>query len=102
MPWKLIFVILSIVVITCLIGFNLENKSNISLVFWEFEDVPVFMTMFCSFCVGILFSLPFSIGKIAAKNKEVKKWSSQLKMPKKKHEPEKKGTEQIEPPAKTE
>lgn len=59
MPWKLI---LSLIVMTLLIvfaGLNLDNKSNISFGFSEISDVPVFISLFFAFLLGIIVTVPF-------------------------------------------
>ncbi|MGL4982928.1 MAG: hypothetical protein ACRC4W_08790 [Treponemataceae bacterium] len=61
MPVKLIFFISVMVLITLFIGFNLDNKTDISAIFYEFKNIPVIVLMLGSFCAGILFSLPFLI-----------------------------------------
>ena len=43
--------------------FNLGNKSNVSLGFTVFEEIPIFLTAFLSFVLGLLFSLPFFLGR---------------------------------------
>ena len=47
------------------IVFNLEHKSDISFGFKTFKDIPVFLTCFSSFLLGMLFAVPFvlSFGK---------------------------------------
>jgi hypothetical protein len=39
--------------------FNLDKKCDISFGFTVIEDVPVFLTVFCSFVLGMLSTLPF-------------------------------------------
>ncbi|MFW5801340.1 MAG: LapA family protein [Spirochaeta sp.] len=45
------------------IGYNLENTADISVVFYTFEDVPIFFSMFGSFLIGVIIMLPFVFGK---------------------------------------
>ncbi|GAB6090931.1 hypothetical protein [Spirochaeta dissipatitropha] len=63
MPWRLISFILVLVLIMFFIGFNLENRSDISVVFHTFEDIPIFFSMFASFLIGVVLMLPFALGK---------------------------------------
>lgn len=86
MPWKLFSFIFSAAVVLCLVGFNLDNKTDVSLVFIVFHDVPVFMTMFCAFCAGVIFTLPFTFGRRVSKRNITPAYSKQPKMPKKKRE----------------
>jgi len=77
MPWRLIGTIAVLAVLLTFIGFNVENTCNLSLVFHTFENVPVYLTVFISFILGLLFSLPFFFlgrkpkkGKSAGKDKK--------------------------------
>ena len=63
MPWKLILFIIVIVFVAIFVGVNHANVCNISLIFTEFQQVPVYITILVSFIVGILIMLPFTIGK---------------------------------------
>ena len=65
----IIFIAFAVLVAT-FAGFNIGNKCNVSVIFYTFEDVSVFITIIVSFIVGFAVSLPFSFGKgrsIAAK-----------------------------------
>jgi hypothetical protein len=48
-------------VFLCFIGFNLENRCDISLGFFTFSQVPVFLTVFSAFILGLLLSLPLVV-----------------------------------------
>ena len=63
MPIKLILFLIIIVVVTVFAGFNISNVCNVSLVFYEFQNVPVFVTVLFSFVIGILVMLPFAFRK---------------------------------------
>jgi hypothetical protein len=39
--------------------FNLDKRCDISFGFTVIKDVPVFLTVFCSFVLGMLTTLPF-------------------------------------------
>ena len=41
------------------VGLNLENSSDVSLGFREFNSIPVFLIAFSSFVLGLLFALFF-------------------------------------------
>ena len=43
------------------IGFNLENRCDISFGFTKLSDVPVFLTAFASFVLGLLASVPIAV-----------------------------------------
>ena len=57
---KLLGTILSLVVLAFFIGFNLDNKCNVNVLFYTFQNVPVFITIIISFVVGVLFTMPFA------------------------------------------
>ena len=99
MPWRLIKLVLILLFAIIFAAFNIDNRCDVSLVFVSFKNVPVFVTMFVAFCIGILFVLPFTIGRdsavkkaqeAAAEVEELKAqkamWLRQRKMPKNKHE----------------
>ena len=68
MPWRLIQIIITFAIFILLVAFNLGNKCNVSIGFYTFKDVPVFLTAFSAFVLGMLCSLPFVIkGKIKRK-----------------------------------
>lgn len=59
-PWKLIVVLVIAVMLALFIGFNLENKCEISFVFVRLDSVPVYMTILISFAAGLVAALPFA------------------------------------------
>lgn len=72
MPVKLIVFILTLVVIVSFIGFNIENKSDITLFPVEngtLKDVPIFMSFFVMYVIGVLSVIPFFIAKQSTKKK---------------------------------
>ncbi len=70
MPWKMILVIVIIFLVGIFAGFNL-NVTNISIGFYVFENVPVFLGLIISFIIGAGMMLPFTIRrKIKRKKKE--------------------------------
>ena len=74
---NLISIIIGIVFIAFFAGFNLDNKCDVSLVFYTFKNIPVFFTILVSFAIGMLSSLPFAL---IHRNKKAKK----IKEPKEK------------------
>ncbi len=69
MPFKLFMLILLVVIITLFAGFNIQNTCDVSFVFHEFKNVPVFVTVLFSFAAGCIAVLPFTFRK---KKKEKK------------------------------
>ena len=63
MPIKLIGTIILLILVTIFAGVNLDNKCDITFVFYTFRDVPVFMTVIISFAVGLVLMLPFTFGR---------------------------------------
>jgi uncharacterized integral membrane protein len=62
MLWRLILFVIAFALLLIFITFNLENRCDIN--FWKgkgFTDVPVFVSVFFSFFLGFLCSLPFII-----------------------------------------
>ena len=70
MPWRLIMLIVIIAVLLSFIGFNLSNTCDISLGFKTFHSVPVYLTIFGSFLLGMICSLPFIIFGSLKKEKQ--------------------------------
>ncbi len=69
----LITTIVVAVVIAFFTGFNLDNRCNVNLLFYTFQNVPVFVTILISFVAGIVVALPFSFSRgkrVAAKKIE--------------------------------
>ena len=60
---RLVAFIIIFALFLAFIIFNLDNKSDVSFGFATFRDTPVFLTAFSSFVLGMLFSLPFTLGK---------------------------------------
>ena len=63
--WRLIAFIIIFAVFLAFIVFNLENKCDVSFGLVSFEGIPVFLTAFFSFVLGMCFAVPFvlSFGK---------------------------------------
>ncbi len=70
MPGKLFYFLTVLIVIIVFMAVNLNNSCDISVVFYHFKDVPIFLSMMFSFVLGILASLPFLFG--SGKKKEKK------------------------------
>jgi uncharacterized integral membrane protein len=91
MPWKLIAFILIIGLVVVFIGFNIENKSDISFGFAVIEDVPIFISLFTAFLLGAIVALPFTISKNRKSKSKLKKMKKEKKT--KKNTPEKNKTD---------
>ena len=67
MPIKLIGTIILLILVTIFAGVNLDNKCDITFVFYTFKDIPVFMTVIISFAIGAILMLPFTLGRKKSK-----------------------------------
>ena len=73
MPWRLIGIIVILAILLGFIGLNVGNTCDLSLGFKVFTGIPVYITVFASFMLGLLFSLPFFIfGTLKRKPKKEK------------------------------
>jgi len=81
MPWRFIIIIVVFAIFLVFISFNLneEHRCDISFIFFNIPDVPVFITIFASFVLGFFSALPFVL---LIKNK---KGSPEKEKKKKKH-----------------
>ncbi|MDR2535166.1 MAG: hypothetical protein LBD29_03930 [Treponema sp.] len=63
MPWRLVGFIIIFAVFLIFILSNLGNKCDISFINpeWTLKEVPVFLTVFGSFMVGLLSAIPLII-----------------------------------------
>jgi len=71
MPWRLIEFIILFAILFLFIIFNLENKCDINCGFIQLKDVPVFLTVFSSFFVGMFCTLPFIFASKARKKAKI-------------------------------
>ncbi|WP_407426786.1 hypothetical protein [Treponema sp.] len=67
MPVKLIGTIILLILVTIFAGVNLDNKCDITFIFYTFKDVPVFMTVIISFVIGVILMIPFTFGRTKKK-----------------------------------
>ena len=61
MPGKLVYFIIVMLMIALFMGFNLSNRCDISVIFYVFKDVPIFLSMLFAFLLGNIAVLPFLI-----------------------------------------
>ncbi len=59
MLWKVILFLIILVVGLLFIAFNLGNRSDVSVGFFVWRSVPVFLSMLFSFALGVLCMVPF-------------------------------------------
>jgi uncharacterized integral membrane protein len=61
MPWRLIGFLILFGILLVFISLNLQNTCNISFGFTTINKVPVYLTAFCAFALGLLCAIPLSI-----------------------------------------
>lgn len=64
MPVKLIGSLIVAAIAALFTGYNLDNKCDV-WIFHNFEQVPVAFTIIVSLMVGVIITLPFTLGKNA-------------------------------------
>jgi len=75
MPWKLILFLTGLVLMTFFIGFNLDNRCDVSLIFYTFHNVPIYVGLLFAYACGAITLIPFIIvaGTKAAKKATLSK-----------------------------
>ncbi len=63
MPWKLMAFIAGITAALFFVGFNLENRCDISLAFITLRGVPVIVTILSAYLLGLLSALVVELGR---------------------------------------
>jgi uncharacterized integral membrane protein len=71
--FRLIGFILLFGILIVFIGSNLENNCNVSFGPLSLEAVPVYLTAFCAFIVGLLCSVPFVFSLRVKRNRALGK-----------------------------
>ena len=61
MPWRLLRFVAVFAAFLAFVILNLDNRSDLSLGFVAFRDVPVFITASFAFVLGLVVALPFMI-----------------------------------------
>jgi uncharacterized integral membrane protein len=69
MPWRLVGFIILFAIFLVFITLNLQNSCDVSLGFTTVENVPVYLTSFCAFALGLLCIIPFAVSLRLKKNK---------------------------------
>lgn len=70
MPWKLLGFIVFLGALLLFIGLNLGNSCDISFWFgFTVEAVPIYLTVFSTFVLGLLCAIPLSVSFKSKKNK---------------------------------
>jgi uncharacterized integral membrane protein len=67
MPWRLVTFVVILGVVVIFSAFNTTNTSDISFGFFVAKDVPIFLSLFFAFAVGVIIMVPFLIGTAKSK-----------------------------------
>lgn len=70
MPWRLLFYLILLGLVLAFVGFNLGHTTDISLGVTTFEDVPVFMSLFVAFFLGVAVAIPIVMQSSSRKTRE--------------------------------
>ncbi len=74
MPFKLIYFLFIALCFGLFAGFNLNNSSDVCLIFHTLKDIPIYISNLFSFLIGVVLIVPFFAGnKRKKKEKEEKK-----------------------------
>lgn len=85
MPWKLFFVVVLLGLVVTFAGLNAQNATDINFGFRTLADVPIFISLFSAFFLGVLITLPFTFRR-RSKSKKEKKEPKQKRGRKKKQQ----------------
>ena len=58
MPWRFFGILVILILFVLFAGFNIDFRTNISFGFYIFENVPIFISIFISFVLGALITVP--------------------------------------------
>jgi len=78
--WRFIAFIIMCAVFLVFMLFNLENKSSISFAVTTIDNIPVFLTAFSSFVLGMLFAIPV-VFSLSSRRKKAAAPSGETKAP---------------------
>ena len=82
MPWRLLITLAILVLVALFATFNL-NRVDVSVGFYIFKEIPLFLALMFSFILGAVVMLPFALGgmrrgKKADKVKKISEEQSKL------------------------
>jgi uncharacterized integral membrane protein len=80
MPWRLIIAIVIFAVFLTFITFNLNNRCDISFGFTVLQNVPVFLTIFLSFALGLFCAFPLLLTLKKSKKEKLASESKPLEI----------------------
>lgn len=80
MPVKMIGILLLVVLVAVLTGFNIENTCTIWF-FHNFSNIPVFAALLGAFLAGVIVTIPFTFMKSSLKSKKDSRDKKKEKIP---------------------
>ncbi|MDR2759183.1 MAG: hypothetical protein LBB78_07380 [Spirochaetaceae bacterium] len=72
MLWKLIGFVVFFGLLLVFIGLNLDNSCNISFGFTTIEAVPIYLTVFSAFVLGLFCTIPLIVSSKLRKSKKTR------------------------------
>jgi hypothetical protein len=78
MPWRLILFIAIFAVFLGFVTLNLDNRCNINIGFAQFEGVPIFLTVFITFSLGLLCGAPLALHLRRKRREKLRKDMDQI------------------------
>ena len=72
MPWKMIGFLVVLVLVAFFASLNMNHRADISLGFYIFKDVPIFLSLLIAFLAGAVLIIPFTIGASLRKKNKLK------------------------------
>ena len=79
--FRLVVFIIIFLVFLAFIVLNLSNTSDLSFGFVTLNDIPVFVSVLCSFMLGMLFSIPLAFAISWNRRKQNKIMDTQTERP---------------------
>jgi len=98
MPWKMIGFLVVLVLVAFFASLNINHRADISLGFYIFKDVPIFLSLLIAFLAGSVLIIPFTIGASLRKKNKLKEKVQKKEKKEKKTRKEKKSNQQIAEP----
>jgi len=101
MPWKMIGFLVVLVLVAFFASLNMNHSADISLGFYIFKDVPIFLSLLIAFLAGAVLIIPFTIGASLRKKNRLKEKAQKKDIKEKKEKKakkDKKSTQQIAEP----
>jgi uncharacterized integral membrane protein len=77
--WKLVIFLVVLAIVVVFAGFNIDHKSDISFVFYEMKDVPIFLSLFIAFIAGAFVMLPFVFARGRKKTRKLEPQPTETK-----------------------